>query len=410
MDLLDSSPGRDFLWSLRASGPPPVAMETRVLARQMKTIGAPFFAPRYWLELWELGNRPVAFGGFKALLRPLVDDDDIGEVRSACEPELALIAAVGDLRQVGERSGWWSDRWAASLDGWRGYDVDGAPSIFLVAAIEGAYPLPTTFREAHDEYAYWAWRAFMIGAVDVDGDDVEALDALREPELDLVCQVRIERVRRLLVSDLVATSIEDVETRLRMYLFVDGRDYRVEASAMRDLGHLRKTAARPASTAVPEPTNVPPVASVQSVGESQPPKVPKERRKPGVQNPAVTAELRADATQSDRAIARKVGVQPTTVGDERRRLGLEDVVRSVSRKNVKGAYAMRRRAVGPRHAAAAAASAPPRVEPSPPSMPQHTSLAPSSRPDAAKKVRKAGSSSSIRDEQLFFPWRSDQSS
>ncbi len=43
-----------------------------MLAEQLKTIGMPFYAPRYWLELWDLGNRPVSFGGFEAVNAGLI--------------------------------------------------------------------------------------------------------------------------------------------------------------------------------------------------------------------------------------------------------------------------------------------------------------------------------------------------
>ena len=245
----------------------------------MRMIGKPFYASRYWIELWHVGARPIAFGGFNPVLRPFSPMDEVGAVRDPCRVELALIAAVEGLRKVGERDdGWWSDRWTATLDGWRGYDVDGAPPPSVLAAIEGAYPLPKILREAHDEHAYWAWRSYMMGVV-LGETGVGALEILREPEVDLVCQVRVESVRRLLISDLSASSIEDVETRLRMYAFIDGRDHSLEASVMRDLAQL-KAVSGPESVIAPgdsairkqvvatRPTPFPPANSTQA---SRPP-------------------------------------------------------------------------------------------------------------------------------------------
>ncbi len=343
-----------------------------MLAEQLKTIGVPFYAARYWLELWDLGNRPVSFGGFEALLRPPVDDDDVGAVRSPCAPELALIAAVGDLRVIGGRFGSWTDRWSLSLDGWRGYDIDGAPPDSVVTAIERAYPLPTTFREAHDEYAYWAWRAFMITMVDAE-DGAEGLDALLEPELDLVCQVRVERIRRLLVSDVVECSIEDVLTKQRMYAFVDGRDYKLEASMMRDLGRLKQVAARPAPSIATEGMIAQLIVKVSEAGMIQPvvePPTPKPvkgrakkarakkghakkgRKRTGCRTPGVIEALLRTPRPTDHAIARKFRVATTTVGNARRRLIEEGKVDPmapafVERRNVPNGYLMDPRGKSP---------------------------------------------------------------
>ncbi len=349
-----------------------------MLAEQLKTIGMPFYAPRYWLELWDLGNRPVSFGGFEALLRPPVDDDDVGAIRSPCAPELALIAAVGDLRVVGGRFGSWTDRWSLSLDGWRGYDIDGAPPASVVTAIERAYPLPTTFRESHDEYAYWAWRAFMITMVDAE-DGAEGLDALLEPELDLVCQVRVERIRRLLVSDVVECSIEDVLTKQRMYAFVDGRDYKLEASMMRDLGRLQRAAARPASSIVPEVVIVQEFVKVPVVVETPAPKpakgdAAKGRKRTGCRTPGVIEALLRTPRPTDHAIAKEFGVVATTVGNAHRRLIEEgkldpDAPALATRSNVPQPYWINprgRSAIRPRRKAVAKAIGDGKASPSGP--------------------------------------------
>ena len=411
-----------------------------MLAEQLKTIGMPFYAPQYWLELWDLGNRPVSFGGFEALLRPPVDDDDVRAIRSPCAPELALIAAVGDLRVVGGRFGSWTDRWSLSLDGWRGYDIDGAPPASVVTAIERAYPLPTTFREAHDEYAYWAWRAFMITMVDVE-DGAVAIDALSHPELDLVCQVRVDRVRRLLVSDVVECSIEDVETKHRMYVFVDGRDHKLEASMMRDLGRLKQAAARPAPAAIaPEVVIVQEFVKVSVIGtnrhvfETPAPKAANGhaengRKRTGCRTPGVIEALLRTPRPTDHAIAKEFGIVATTVGNARRRLIKEGKLDPsepafVKRSNVPNGYLMDPRGKSPtkprRKAVAKVIGDVGRASPSGPTPVTTTRsqavpspsevvaspLAPRTSRGRAAKTVAAQPSPSVRDVQLKFPWES----
>ncbi len=366
-----------------------------------RTIGAPFCAPRYWVGLWDLGNRPVAFGGFGALLRPLVDEDRSEDTRDHCEPTRALIAAVGNLRVVGGRDGFWTDHWTLTLGGWRGYDLDGAPPPQVVAAVDRGYPLPTTVREAHDEYAYWAWRAYAIGMVDPLWEGTDVLAVLAAPELDLVSQVRAERVRRLLVSDAVSTSLDEIETKLCMRLFVDPSDFALDASVLRDVARLRQAAPRPA----PAPVVDAAVASFVAVAhEAASRRAVRVRRRRGVQNPTVTAELRRDAEQPDHEIARRLGVSPTTVNSERWRLGLQDVVRRVSRKNARASYAMARPAARKTLQA-------PSPEAASPCAPRPASVTPSSRPVFDRGRRRAevnGTTRATGGEQLGLPWEPPQ--
>ncbi len=178
--------------------------------------------------------------------------------------------------------------------------------------------MPTTVREAADEYRYWAWRTYMA-AMSIACDGETPAEVLSEPFegdqcLDLSVVVRLDLLTPLLLEALPAKSIDEIDLRLAIHEKTGMRHPLLDA-VRRDLATVwadRSETSRRARTAS-DPTS------------------PKRSRAPGVQDARITDELKRDPTQSDRTIARKFDCSPATVGKERGRLGLKGVVRRVQR-------------------------------------------------------------------------------
>ena len=95
-------------------------------------------------------------------------------------------------------------RWHASLDGWDRSILH--PSAAVLARIERAFPLPTTVRQAKDEFEYWKLRSTELEML---------LGRPGDTQLDLPAICRARRVQALYERELPIRSIDDLHLRLQ---------------------------------------------------------------------------------------------------------------------------------------------------------------------------------------------------
>ena len=184
-------------------------------------------------------------------------------------------------------------RWHEKMGGWDNWS-SGHPVDECRRAIEAALPMPSTIREARDELLRWDER---------DSEIQHALGLFDDQKLDLPAAYRRDLVRRLYQSDLPVVTMDDLHLRLEFPLKADWRIFADEflPQCMDAFERLVLNAAQPSN-----------LDSVQS----EHPRTASQRRR-------AMLDLMLDPTTanlSDRAIARRVGVAPTTVGTTRRRL------------------------------------------------------------------------------------------
>ena len=217
-----------------------------------------------------------------------------------CWREQALRRALGPL--VVDRDEPWS-RWADNVGG-LGYcgDFSGFERVppQVKVAIETAYPLPTTVQEAHAEHEAWREREReMDAALNWNSGDTA---------LDLVGYARMERVRMLLETELPARDWADVLFRSRYYRGLEFQCDRIEGAIHNDIERLVREFGPASGQVGAHPSN-------PNTVQSEHPRSTSARRRAVIEflsNPD-TSEL------SDREIARRVGVSPSTVGNLRRR-------------------------------------------------------------------------------------------
>jgi hypothetical protein len=208
-------------------------------------------------------------------------------VIAPCEREQLLIAAVAEWRKTCKPP---HQRWTKGLDGWEGSLFDPPPP-HVEAAIRDAYPLPQTVAAAVEEYSYWRAR-------ESDLDDI--LDSGADTSLDLVAYLRMDICRNLALRELPVTNLRELIARMRFCLENEVDDPKIEASNLADLERL--------------------VDQQEAAGRAP------------VQREQIEAALRHNPARADRAIARELGVSPTTVGKARAKLGLAAKARSVQRR------------------------------------------------------------------------------
>ena len=179
-----------------------------------------------------------------------------------------------------------------TLDGW--WWDGGQISERVVAAMQVALPLPTTIAAAKAEYDIWRER-------DRELEAIYGSDAITR--LSLGCYFRLRLVTGLLHHGLRAMSIEDALGRQRAIRDDDMAPDEQEQDAMlADLEHLARTQTTPIS---PVQTGHHATATAR--------RAEVERL---LSDPAT-------ATLPDREIARRVGVSPQTIGNIRRRAGMQ---------------------------------------------------------------------------------------
>ena len=201
-----------------------------------------------------------------------------------CWRETQLRKALGSLvSNMVEPYARWTDHIGAIRHCSDFFGFEKVPSA-VRAAIEGAFPMPTTIAEALAEYERWREREREIeAALNCNAGDTAP---------DLVCFGRMELVRMLLEYELPARDLSDLLFRSRYYRSLQSQCDRIDEALHRDLERL---AAAP-------PSNLDTSAA--------PPSTASARRRAVLDmlsNPN-TAAL------SDREIARRAGVSPSTVG------------------------------------------------------------------------------------------------
>ncbi len=120
------------------------------------------------------------------------------------------------------------ERWTRSIDGYKHETIGDAP-VRVIRALSEAYPLPATITEAAAEYAAWERR---------DRDIRLAIEDTSDTQLDLPAYLRREIVRRLLETELRATSIDEVLIRQRHLVASEMSEPEIERAVLRDLEGL----------------------------------------------------------------------------------------------------------------------------------------------------------------------------
>lgn len=150
----------------------------------------------------------------------------LDEVLEPCRRERVLTAAVKPWRKPVKPP---YQRWTSTIAGLGLYDDNKAPAE-VMAAIEGAYPMPATFAEAKAEAEYWDRRnRDMELAQNNDCGDYG---------LDQVAVWRWRRVRDLVEHGMPLRTLPEIIDRLKMYWSNDGADTEVEDVILRDLEAL----------------------------------------------------------------------------------------------------------------------------------------------------------------------------
>ncbi|PGH58021.1 hypothetical protein CRT60_08670 [Azospirillum palustre] len=107
-----------------------------------------------------------------------------------------------------------SGRWHKRMGGWEAYGCFGQhPVDPCRLAIENAYPMPVTIRQARDEHQAWERRRHELDLIQ------EAYGAYEV--LDLPAEYRWRRVRRLYESELPIVTMDDLHIRLQFARDVD---------------------------------------------------------------------------------------------------------------------------------------------------------------------------------------------
>ena len=185
-------------------------------------------------------------------------------------------------------------RWHASMGGWTRYS-SGSPAAECRAAIEAALPLPSTVREARDELWYWDER---------DHEIQHAIEGWGDEHLDLPAAYRRSLVIKLYRDELPVVTLDDLHLRLQ---FAASSDWKADAAevATSNLDGFERLVLSGAS--------VPPRAAADV--QSEQPRTAAGRRR-------AVLDMLSDldtANLSDREIARRAGVSPSTVGTLRRK-------------------------------------------------------------------------------------------
>lgn len=170
---------------------------------------------------------------------------------------------------------WLAGRWHATMGGWARYSGENPPPD-CVAALLAARPLPTSIRAARDECRMWDER---------NEDISDALQSWGEDQLDLPAAWRSQRVQSLYAKELPINSLDDLALRIAGAAHDDGVDASEASQGIADAFERLVTA----------PTG-----------------------------PEFARKLLADpetARFTDREIARRARISPTTAGKLRREVG-----------------------------------------------------------------------------------------
>ena len=155
---------------------------------------------------------------------------ELGSLDAVIEPcarERLLLKATKPWRQACKRP---FQRWTAKIAGYGLYDEEKAPAEVL-AAIDAAYPMPTTYADAKLEEVYWGRRNHDM--------DLALFGNCGDYGLDQVAVWRWNRVRKLVEHNMPLHTLPEIIDRLKVYRSSDGgTDTVVEDAILRDLEAL----------------------------------------------------------------------------------------------------------------------------------------------------------------------------
>ena len=210
----------------------------------------------------------------KSLLERL---ESFEAVLEPCARERLLLAALRRWRVVSKPP---HQRWTWKLKGYDGFTMLRDMPGDLRAAVEGAYPMPTTLAAAREELAYWRAREKdMEHALSEDGT------GLGDTALDRVAYVRMEVVRDAVVRGIRLKSLPEIVERFAFYREQGGDDQDIEDAIFRDLCALvgrevDAASAEPAPTVLHEAGDRIVPLPETSPTAMQPWPVPKPKREP----------------------------------------------------------------------------------------------------------------------------------
>ncbi|WP_413207017.1 helix-turn-helix domain-containing protein [Rhodospirillum sp. A1_3_36] len=194
-------------------------------------------------------------------------------------------------------------RWHQRMGGWAPHDFKSQPLAECRAAIKAALPMPTTIREAREEARSWEAR---------DNEICHALECWGDEQLDLPAAYRRELVRRLWETELPIVTMDDLLVRLEYA--ADADDMKSASDAVPSILDAFRALVLQGNGAVQNghyrPANSQGGSNAGSPVHSGHPLTATERR---ARILAMLSNLDT-CGWSDRAIARAVGVSPTTVG------------------------------------------------------------------------------------------------
>jgi hypothetical protein len=113
------------------------------------------------------------------------------------------------------------------------------PPAHVEAAIRGAYPLPETFAAARAEFSYWRERRHEMEDL-LEGH-------FGDSGLDMVAELRMDIVERLIERDLPVKSPADLLERFRLYRAREWSNVDTEKQLFDDLERIVERAAHPSS-------------------------------------------------------------------------------------------------------------------------------------------------------------------
>lgn len=210
-----------------------------------------------------------------------------------CQRERALNVATVHLARRVEKASAGGAFFVGTLDGWSG--GIGEPPASVIEAVSAALPMPATIREAKEEHEYWESRNREVDAIHGFTGDVQ---------LGLAAEARWGLVRNLYERGMPIRTVDDMHVRMQLVATSEFNDTAADAAPVLLEAFERLVIdAKPAGG-----------CSATDQAGQQARASDRRARIIAMLSNSDTANL------SDREIARRVGVSPSTVGALRRRM------------------------------------------------------------------------------------------
>ena len=243
-------------------------------------------------------------------------------VFSRCEREQALYEACEPIA----RCETWHDpihpEWASKLDGWTNYSPLKEMPDSVKAAVQSAYPMPRTLRDAWDETRYWTERMHARWEFDDDFDPPAAIHA----RLLLVSAYLYEWPAADLHEAMLRCEWFKADREASYFYPVDREEIDFADIMRRDLFRIDLEHEKASKSGTVQSGRGQPGAEQESADfpahgdglkpETQPVQTGR-RLTTRAERRAAAAALIAEGL-TDREVARRLGISPTTVGNIRR--------------------------------------------------------------------------------------------